>query len=104
VKECVLVIETQDREHTPGMVERQNTIVCIFDTKSPRISAVNIHEWIFETLRLAEGDLQVIQIDGPRRHVYIKFKHAEQIQTVLRETAGQCDYRHANGELSKVKI
>jgi hypothetical protein len=65
------------------MSERQNTIVCMFDIKSPRISAFNIHEWIFETLKLVVEDLYMIQIDGPRRHVYIKFKIAEQVHTVL---------------------
>jgi hypothetical protein len=67
------------------MSERQNTIVCMFDIKSPRISAFNIHEWILETLKLAEEDLCMIQIDGPRRHVYIKFKNSEQVHTVLNE-------------------
>jgi hypothetical protein len=38
------------------MGERQNTIVCIFDTGSPRITAYNIHEWIYVQLRLIEID------------------------------------------------
>jgi hypothetical protein len=52
------------------MSERQNTLVCNFDMRSPRISAFHIHEWIFETLQLAEEDLSMI--DGPKRQVYIK--------------------------------
>jgi hypothetical protein len=76
----------------------------MFDIKSPRISAFNIHEWIFETLKLAEEDLYMIQIDGPRRHVYIKFKNAEQVHTVLNESEGQRENRHDNGVISKVKI
>jgi hypothetical protein len=32
--------------------------------KSPRISAFNIHEWIYEKLHLPEEDLNMIQIDG----------------------------------------
>jgi hypothetical protein len=86
------------------MSERQNIIVCAFDIRSPRISAFNIHEWIFETLRLAEEDLSMIQIDGPRRHVYIKFKNSDQVGTFLNESEGQREYKHDNGVISKVKI
>jgi hypothetical protein len=77
-KESFHSILTSDKHHpTLTTSERNNTIVCMFGVKSPRISAYGIHEWIFETLDIAEEDLQMIQIDGPRRHVYIKFKHLE---------------------------
>jgi hypothetical protein len=36
------------------MSERQNTIVCVFDLKSPRVSAYEIHEWIYEQMSLQE--------------------------------------------------
>jgi hypothetical protein len=55
------------------MSERQNNLVCIFDLKSPRITAFQIHEWIYETMKLPETDVSMIQIDGPKRHIYIKF-------------------------------
>jgi hypothetical protein len=86
------------------MGERQNTIVCVFDPKSPRISAYQIHEWIHEQLKLREQDIQMIQVDGPRRCVYIKFCDYERMQAVIRELPGQMEYRHDNGELSLVQI
>jgi hypothetical protein len=86
------------------MGERQNTLVCIFDPKSPRISAYNIHEWIFDSLRLEEDDLFMIQVDGPKRHVYIKFKNTDKLQQILSDSKAQHDYKHENGELSKVQI
>lgn len=46
------------------MGDRQNAIVCVFDPKSPRISAFQIHERINETLRLQESDIRMIQMDG----------------------------------------
>jgi len=52
------------------MSERQNTVVCSFDPKSPRISALDI---IFEQLHLPENVVTILQIDGTRRQVYIKF-------------------------------
>ena len=64
------------------MSDRLNTIVCIFEQKRPLISAFEIHEWIYDTLRLPEPDVRTIQIDGARRHVYIKLStndHANEI-------------------------
>jgi hypothetical protein len=55
-------------------MERQNTIVCLFDKSSPKISEFDIHEWIYETLNLPEDDVQMVQMDGPSRQVFIKFE------------------------------
>jgi len=70
------------------MSDRQNTIVCCFDPRSPLITAFHMHEWIYENLRLAE-DVRMIQIDGPRRRAYIKFTSCERMQTVLQDSKGQ---------------
>jgi hypothetical protein len=64
--------------------DRQNTIVCCFDLRTPRVTAFHIHEWINETLKLAEKDVCIIQIDGPRRRAYIKFTLSARMQTVCR--------------------
>ena len=86
------------------MGERKNTIVCIFDMRSPGITAFNIHEWIYAQLRLQEDDIQMIQIDGPRRRLYIKFVSAEIMQSILQNTKGHQEYKHDNGEISIVKV
>ena len=46
----------------------------------------------------------MIQIDGPRRHVRIKFRDPQRMQALLTETQGQRGFRHDNGEISKVRI
>jgi hypothetical protein len=46
----------------------------------------------------------MIQVDGPRRSVYIKFCDYERMQAVIRELPRQMEYRHDNGELSLVQI
>ena len=86
------------------MCDRKNTLVCVFDMSSPRISAYHIHEWIHDNLRLEEDDIRTLQIDGPRRRVYIKFNSEFRLQQILHDTNGQLDFHHDNGELSKVII
>jgi hypothetical protein len=87
-----------------NMGERQNTILCVFDPKSPRISAYQIHEWIYEQLKLREQDIRMIQVDGPWRRVYIKFCDYERMQAVTRALPGQMEYRHDNDALYLVQI
>jgi hypothetical protein len=86
------------------MCDRQNTLVFIFDPRSPKITAYHIHEWLYEQLRLREDEIGMIQVDGPRRRVFIKFVTGEQMQTVLRVTKGQLEYRHETCEVSIVRM
>jgi hypothetical protein len=86
------------------MGERQNTIACIFDMRSPRITTYNIHEWIYAKLHLQEDENRMIQIDGPRRQVYIKFISAERLQSKLQDIQEQQEYKHENGEISIVTV
>jgi len=83
---------------------RKNTIVCIFDMRNPRITAFNIHEWIYLQLRLQEDDIRMIQIDGPRRREYITFASAERMQSILQNIQGHQEYKHDNGEISIVEV
>ena len=86
------------------MGDRQNTIVCIFDQKSPRITVYHIHEWLQETLRIQEDDIRMIQIDGPQRRVYIKSVSTDRMMAILKMVKGQLQYHHENAELSIVKV
>jgi hypothetical protein len=72
--------------------------------KSPKISAYNIHEWVYTKLQLPEDDISMLQIDGPRRKVYIKFVSSESMQIHLRNIQGVHEYKHENGEMSLVEV
>jgi hypothetical protein len=89
---------------TTRMAERQNTLTCSFDPKSPRISAFEIHEWIHEQLKIPEHEVAMIQIDGPKRQVFIKLKQYIEVQKIIQATNGLQEYKHKNGELSQVRI
>jgi len=86
------------------MTERQQTIFCAFDQRSSRVSAFDIREWVYETLHLQEHEVVMIQIVGPRSHVYIKFRNPHRMQAILTATQRQEDFRNENGEISKVRI
>jgi len=86
------------------MCDRQNTIVCSFDVHSPRINAFQIHELLYETVRLREDDVRVIQIDGPLRKVYVKFVNSERMMRELQPIQGDLDFHHENREISKVTV
>jgi len=86
------------------MCDRKNTLVFVFDMRSPRISAYHIHEWIHENLHLEEDDIRTLQIGGPRKRVYIKFTSESRLQEILNGNQGQLTFHHDTGELSKVKL
>jgi len=46
----------------------------------------------------------MVQIDGPRRQVYIMFVDFQPLQDVLHLTNGQTEYRHGIGEIFLVRI
>ena len=46
----------------------------------------------------------MIQIDGIKRHVYIKLADAVSIQALLQDTAGHAEYKYPTGELTIVNI
>jgi len=72
--------------------------------KAPRISALDIHEWIYAKLHVPEYIVTMVQIDGPRRQVYNKFTDLRYLKDLHHSTMGQSDYKHDNGEISQVKI
>jgi len=46
----------------------------------------------------------MIQIDGPRRRVFIKFANTKQSYVVILTISGKIEYGHDNGELCTVNI
>ena len=82
----------------------RNKIVCTFDPGSPRIYALEIQEWIHAVLRIPEQKVNMIQIDGTKRQVYIKMADIEGQQDIIQGTDGQSEYKHTNGEIATVSV
>jgi hypothetical protein len=76
------------------MGERKNNLTCIFEPTSQRISAHEIHEWIFSSLKVNEKSIIMIQIDGARRQVFLKFTEQHYANYILNETNGCVEYKH----------
>jgi len=46
----------------------------------------------------------MIQVNGPKRTVNIKFTEEERLKEILQVTDGLCEYKHYNGEISQVRV
>jgi hypothetical protein len=87
------------------MCERQNTLVCAFEDKSPRtISAFGVHEWIYAQMSVIDQEITKAHIDWPQRNVCIKFRDNERIQDVVHSTGVRVEYRHTSGVVSIVRM
>jgi hypothetical protein len=86
------------------MADRQNTIVCTFDVDSPRISAHEIHEWIFATLKIPEQQVLALQVDVFKRQVYINLRSYEQADDIITRIKGQASFTYLHGERYPVTI
>ena len=81
-----------------------NTVVFIFDPASPRITAHDIHEWLYAEIRIQEQKLQMIQIDGIKRQVHVKLTDKEYTMSIINDTRGHGEYKHHTGEIFPVEI
>jgi hypothetical protein len=92
------------REKHAPMEDRKHTLVCSFDPKSPRMSAFELHEWIYEQLQVDDEKVTMVQIDGPKRQVFIKFSNHTYAQSIVQRTTGTVNSKHSNGEISNVQV
>ena len=97
--ECVKL-----EERKCNMAERRNSVVCTFDPITPKITTYDVHELMHDILRIRVNAVNMMHIDDMKRQVYIKLAETQCVQTVLRDTCGQKEHRHNNGEISTVGI
>jgi hypothetical protein len=86
------------------MSGRRNTLVCCFDPTSPRLTAFDIHEWIHSQLKVSENSVTMIQVDGIRRQILIKFTDLHFVNDIINATNGETIYKHTTGEIFPVRL
>jgi hypothetical protein len=79
-------------------------MICTFERYSPRITAIEIHEWIHEKMEIPGHEVLMIQIDGTKRQVCTKVRTQEMTENIITRTKGTLTYAHKEGILSTVKI
>ncbi|KAJ4442573.1 hypothetical protein ANN_04160 [Periplaneta americana] len=87
------------------MIERKQTLVLSFTEQDiPRPEPYLLHEWIYEDLRLMEEQLEMIQLNGVTRQVFIKCTSTNIVEEILERTKGELSFTFSNGQRTKVKI
>jgi hypothetical protein len=86
------------------MAIRNNTLVFIFDPAIPRNTAHDKHEWLHATIRIHEQKIQMIQIDGIKKQVFVKLTDKEYMKEIINDTKGRGEYRYHTGEIFPVEI
>jgi hypothetical protein len=79
-------------------------MICTFERDSPRITAVEIHDWIFEKMDIPGQEVLKIQIDGLKRQVYIKVRTQDSLDDIITRIQGTLTYTHKEGIISTVKF
>jgi hypothetical protein len=67
------------------------------------MTACEVHDWIFEVLRLPEYEVRMIQIDGTMKQVFIKLAEKQSVVNLLHAT-GQAECKNHTGEMTQVAI
>lgn len=87
------------------MVERKQMLVIFFTEQDiPRPEPYLLHEWIYEDLQLKEDQLEMIQLNGVTRQVYIKCISTDIVEEILERTKGELSFTFSNGQRTKVTI
>lgn len=74
-------------------------MMCAYKKDSPRISAIDICDWIHTKIQFP-----VVQIDGIRRHVYIKLRDPRILEDAIAQNNGALTYEHHKGVVSNVAV
>jgi hypothetical protein len=87
-----------------GTDDCKNTLVCAFSKDNPRISTLDIHEWIHAKLRFPENEVRVVQINAIRRQVFIKVRDTGLTEDLIYKNNGTIPCEHQEGVLSQLRI
>ena len=85
-------------------VNRINTLKTVFNIDKQRPTAIEIHQWIEEKLKVRENQLQTLQLVGKQNAVYLKFVNCVTYEQYLNQYAGMPPLTLLNGNTTTVTI
>jgi hypothetical protein len=68
------------------------------------LTAYEIRELIHDRLNVEESKITRIQIEGPKRHLYIKFEAVQKVMDIMNDINECATYEHPGGQQSRVMI
>ena len=85
-------------------IVRLNTIQIMFNREDTRPTAIEIHMWLDEKLKIREQDIQTLQLVAKQSSVFVKFKTPELYEQYLQNHSGTHNFQLMNGSINKVKV
>lgn len=84
--------------------KRVNTVKITFDISATRPSAVEIHHWLSEKMKLKPDQLDTIQLNSRDRSIYVKVISPSLYDKLLQSNTLPQDFKYESGEITKVNI
>lgn len=86
------------------LYRRVNTIKVVFEKTAQRPTALEIHQWVSNTLKLTVDHIEALQLLGPENAVYIKLISKSIYDKVLQQHEGTVQTQFASGVLSTATV
>lgn len=83
---------------------RVNTVKVTFDKSASRPTALDVHKWVSDTLKLTVDQVEALQLVGPENAVYLKLTSQTLFEKVLRQHEGSALTTFASGVQSTVTV
>lgn len=83
---------------------RSISVQCVLDRSAPRPNAFEIHDGIFDNLKLPYEEVDTCQLDFVLYSVFLKFMTCDAYDKYAPKIVGQPEFRHRNGTISKIQI
>lgn len=85
-------------------IQRKNTVKITFPSTAPRPSALEIHNWIDETLKITADQMDMIQLHSMERTIYIKLISSVFYDRLVNQHENQVNFQYDNGTIVKVSV
>lgn len=83
---------------------RKNTVKITFPASATRPTALEIHNWIEESLHITPEQVEMIQLHSMDRAIYIKLVSVVQYDRLMSKYDGVVNFRYENGNIIAVNI